>query len=140
MNMNVLLAALAAGIVSFFLGWLVFGIALMGYYDANMLHHEGLMKADPNMIGLVLSNLAGGAAIAYVVWKAGARTAMAGFLPACIIGLLFATSYDLFNASFMMMYKTRTIIVVDILLNGAFGGVLGMVAGMVLGMGKKEGA
>ena len=59
MNMKVLIAALVGGVVAFLLGWLIWGTLLMGYYEASMIHYEGLMKTEGDMnLGLMfLSNL-----------------------------------------------------------------------------------
>ena len=38
MNPKLLVAALAAGIAGFLPGWLIYGMALMNYYEANMVH------------------------------------------------------------------------------------------------------
>lgn len=137
MNMKVLLAALAAGIVSLLLGFVVFGIALASFFDESMHQYEGLQRAEPNMASLVLFNLAGGALVAYALWKMGVRTAMAGFVPACVVGLLLAAYFNFFNDAFMVMYKNATIMVADIVLTGVFFGAMGMVAGAVLGAGQK---
>lgn len=62
---------------------------------------------------------------------------MAGFMPACIVGLLLAVYFNFFNDAFMVMYKNATVMIVDIILTGLFFGIMGIVAGAVLGMGKK---
>jgi len=46
MNIRVLVAGLAAGVAGFLLGWLLFGVLLMDYFEANMHRHEGLMKGE----------------------------------------------------------------------------------------------
>lgn len=137
MNTKVIYASLATGIASFFLGWLVFGIALDGYFKAHTLTHAGLMKDPPNMIALAIANLAWGFTLAWLLWKMGATSASAGLVPGAIIGLLFALAFDMYMASFMMLYSGRMVIAVDILVNAAMGAVLGGVAGAVLGMGSK---
>lgn len=71
MNSRLFLACLAAGIVSFILGFIVFGIAMADYFDASMYQYEGLERAEPNMVSLLIFNLAGGAMVGYVVWKSG---------------------------------------------------------------------
>ena len=42
MNTKVILASLAAFVVSFLMGWLVYGMLLKGYFDANMAIREVL--------------------------------------------------------------------------------------------------
>ncbi len=39
-----ILAVLASGTTGFFLGWLIFGFALAGFYESNMVHYDGLIR------------------------------------------------------------------------------------------------
>lgn len=48
MNMKLVLAALAASVAAFLLGWGIYGIALHSYSEAAMNKFEGFMKAEEN--------------------------------------------------------------------------------------------
>ena len=88
MNTKVLLAGLAGAIAAFLLGWVLFGMFLMGYYEAHMIHYEGLMKGEGEMnLGLIfLSNLAFSMMLAYVADRMGVNDLMGGLMAGAIIG------------------------------------------------------
>jgi len=139
MNTKMILASLAAGIASFLLGWVVFGMLLMGYYEANMNPIEGMWRAeaDMNMMAMLLSNLGWGTIVGWSLWRMGITTAMGGLLPGAILGGLITFSMDMYLLAMSNMYANTTIIAVDVLVNVCMSAVLGAVAGFVLGMGKK---
>lgn len=80
MNTKMLLDSLAAGVASFFIGWLVWGILVHGYYEANMNHFEGYDRPmeQMNMLAMVLANLVTGLIIGWSLWRMGINTAMQG--------------------------------------------------------------
>ena len=73
MNTKLLVAVLAGGVTAFLLGWLLFGMLLMGYYESHMIPYEGLMKGEADMnLGLMFgSNLLFATAIAWISQRAG---------------------------------------------------------------------
>ncbi|MBK6542534.1 MAG: hypothetical protein IPG10_14870 [Flavobacteriales bacterium] len=139
MNTKVILASLAAGVASFLLGWVVFGMLLMGYYESNMNPIEGMWReeADMNMVAMLLANLGWGTIVGWSLWRMGVNTAMGGAVPGAILGGLITFSMDMYFLAMSNMYANTTIIVVDVLVNVCMSAVLGAVAGLVLGMGKK---
>src|SRR5690606_21885350 len=90
MNTRMLLAGLAAGIVAFLLGWLLFGILLMGYFESNTLSYEGLMKSEEefNYLGMLLANILTGILIAWLLWRMGVTSIGKGLSDGFTIGLL----------------------------------------------------
>lgn len=136
-----LLAALAAGVVGFLLGWVIFGMALMGYYEANMMHYDGLMKAEGemNLALMFLSNLCVGGVLAYCCHRMGATTLVGGAMTGAVIGFLFYLSVDLGFLSMMNMFANNTMVVVDVLANTVWAACMGAVAGVVLGIGGTKG-
>jgi hypothetical protein len=139
MDTRMLLAGLAAGVAGFLLGWLLFGILLMGYFEANMFSYEGLMKSevDMNMPVLLLGNVVTGLLVAWVCWRTGDTTAIAGLRTGAILGFLVYASFGLFFYSMMNWYTGITVMVVDVLANTLWTAIIGLVAGLVLGIGKK---
>lgn len=136
MNSKVLIAALTTAVASFLLGWVVFGVAMKGYYDAHASDAaKALMKDPPNVLGLALSNLAWGALLAWVLWKMGVSSAAGGWLPGMVLFGLIAIGFDLFMLAMLKWFTDKTVVVVDILAQGIIGAILGAVAGAVLGMG-----
>jgi hypothetical protein len=114
MNTKVLLAGLAAGIVAFLLGWVIFGMLLMGYYEANMIHYDGLIKGEGEMhLGLMfLSNLMLSMMLAYVFSRMGVNDLKGGLIAGAIIGFLVYLSVDMGFMAMMNMFANHTMVVV----------------------------
>jgi len=140
MNTKVLLAALAAALVSFLLGWVIWDMCgMMNYYSHNMTPgYNALMKQKEHMkmMGMIISNLAWGLLIAWSLWKMGVASAMDGLLPGLIIGVLVAITMDMFFYSMMNMYANKRIVMIDVAMSGVTNAILGAVAGFVLGRRK----
>lgn len=139
MNTRMLLAGLAAGIVAFLLGWLLFGILLMGYFESNTLSYEGLMKSEEefNYLGMLLANILTGILIAWLLWRMGVTSIGKGLSDGFTIGLLIYGSMALYYYSMMNWYTGIMPMVVEILANSLWTAVIGGVAAAVLGAGRK---
>lgn len=137
--MKMILATLAGTVVSFLLGWLVFGMLMMDYYKNSAVNYPGLMKDEATfrIEGIFLANLVLAFFTAYVFDRwANIRTIPKGLFGGLFIGLCFSLTFDLFLWSQMNLYP-YTVYIVDVLLNGAMGAVVGAVIAGVLGTGKK---
>lgn len=134
MHTRVLLAGLAAGVAGFLLGWLLFGLLLMGYFEAHTYQYEGLMKAEEGMsLMLVLvGNVAWGLMLAWVCARTAALGAVPGMVTGAVIGLGVYTSVALMYYAFMNWYHGPLVAVVDVLANTVWTGAMGLVAGAVL--------
>jgi len=139
MNMKLVLAALAASVAAFLLGWGIFGIALHSYSEAAMNKFDGFMKAEENWswLSLIAANVAYGCMLAYVMFRMGVTTAQAALLPGFIIGFLLSANFDLMMHAMSNMFYERMYIAVDALAGGVMAALTSAVAGMVLGSGKK---
>ena len=71
MNMKLVLAALAASVAAFLLGWGIYGIALHSYSEASMNKIDGFMKAEEHWswLSLIAANVAYGCLLAYVMLR-----------------------------------------------------------------------
>jgi uncharacterized membrane protein len=137
MKTKFLLAGLAGGIFYFFLGWLVYGILLMDFYENNMIHYDGLNKEMPVMWMLALSNLLMGYFLAFVFDRwAAISTLKSGFTGGLIIGFFITIIYDLSFLS-MMNLMNPTMVAADIVVSSLVIGLVGAVVGWVLGYTKK---
>jgi hypothetical protein len=132
MNTKTLLGALIAGVVSFLLGWLIFGILLMDFYSANMVQYTGLMKNPPEFLIIAIANIVYGLLLAWIFSIANINTVSKGFSAGIIIGLLMVLGFDLFLYAQMNLYNAK-IIAIDVVLNGVMGGVVGAVLGWWFG-------
>lgn len=112
----------------------------MGYYKANTIHYEGLMKADGemNLVLVLLANLVFGALVAWAAKRMGITTLQAGLVAGAIIGCLVSLSIDLMLMVMMNWYANHTIVIVDVLANTVWAAGMGAVGGFVLGTGKKS--
>jgi len=136
MSTRFLLAVLAASIVGFIGGYLIFGMALAGYYEENTTEAAlALHKSEEDMVwwAMILAQIAWGFLITWVVDKTGSTSAAKGAITAAILMGLVALGMDLFFYAMMDMFTGLGSMVVDVIVNAAFGGVVGAVAGWILG-------
>ncbi|MFZ1748558.1 MAG: hypothetical protein WAU01_00125 [Saprospiraceae bacterium] len=95
MNFNRLLLGTLAGFIGYFaLGGLLYTVV---FADMLASTNPGMasVQAEPNMIGLVIGNLAGALLLAYIFEKwAGIRNWMTGATAGALIGGLVALGYD----------------------------------------------
>jgi len=140
MNLKTVYATLAAFVVSFLLGWLVYGVLLMGFYEANTIHYEGLYNSEPNMLYMIISQLAWCFMIVIVLqlWV-GNPTAGRGAGLGLTLSVLMSIGYDFYIMADMNLFNW-TVVMVDILMSAVFGAIIGAVAGWVLGAGSKKAA
>ena len=135
MNVRVLVAAVVGAVIMFFLGWLIFGIALNSWMHANMIHYPGLMKEPmPDMVPLALANFAFAWLYAYIFdqW-AGVRTFVGGAIAGITIAVPLALAIDLQYLAFMNIYKSITVIFVDVIAVAVMNAITGGVMGLILG-------
>ncbi|MBK8706067.1 MAG: hypothetical protein IPN33_22575 [Saprospiraceae bacterium] len=132
------LGTLAGGVAFFLLGWLLYGMLFMKFFEANAGTATGVNKVEMDWLFLILGNLCMGALFSYIFVRwAGINTAMGGLKGGAVIGLLFAAGVDL------TMYGTTNIsnitaTFVDIALWVVMGALGGAVIGWVVGMGDKK--
>lgn len=139
MNMKLVLAALAASVAAFLLGWGIYGIALHSYSEASMNKIDGFMKAEEHWswLSLIAANVAYGCLLAYVMLRMGVSTAQGALLPGFVIGFLLSANFDLMMHAMSNIFYDRMYIAVDALAGGVMAALTAAVAGMVLGSGTK---
>lgn len=132
-----LIATLVGAIAAFLGGWLIWGILMKDFYDANTIQYEGLMLMPPRLGTLFLGNLAWAWLIAYIFDRwANIRTFGGGFTAGLIISFALALYMDMFMYSMMNM-MSLTVIIVDILVSTIFGAVIAGIIAAMLGTGKR---
>ena len=138
MKPKVIYAILGATVVSFFLGWLIFGIILDPYYKSQMTVYEGMMKNPPEMWAIIIMNLSWSVLLVYIfhTW-AGISTFMKGMTAGMIVFFLVGVGFDFSMYGFMNMMSFQ-LVIIDIIANTIMGGVVGGVAGLILGLGEKK--
>jgi len=138
MNTRMLIAALIGAIASFLLGWVVFGMLLNPYYEANAVNYVGLYRSgsDMRLYGIFLSQLAMSGLLAFVFSRwSSVRTFGTGLAGGIIIGGLIALYIDLNMWSSMNLYPAK-VFAVDVIVSTAFTGLIGGVVAVVLGWKK----
>jgi len=130
---SVIAGTLVAGVLLFFLGWIIYGILLSDFMAANF--NQGINKPTQEMVwwALIVSNLAWGLLTAVVLsWK-GRLTAGEGAVTGAVIGMLVVLAFDLGMYSMTTMFSGLTAVGVDVICNGAMFAVAGAVAALVMG-------
>ena len=136
---KILLAGLAGGVVAFFAGWLIWGMALNGFNAEHFIGPKEAMKPESEMVmwAVVLASLCYGLLNSIVLghW-ASISTLVTGAKAGAIIGLLVGANETLMNYSMMNMFDSTSVLV-NIIAWAVYGAIVGGVVGLVLGMGKK---
>ena len=135
MNTRVLAAAVAGGAALFFLGFLVYGIALEGWMRSQEIPHPGLMRESPNFVTLILANLVWALLVALIFDRwATISTFAGGLLGGAAIAFFMALFNDLMSISLMNIFNGFTPVLVDVIAFTFIGAIAGGVVGLVLGM------
>jgi hypothetical protein len=134
---KLLIAGIGGGVAFFLLGWLLYGMLLMGFFEKNTL--VSAMRPEGEMVwwALILGNLVMGIFLAYVFMQwASIKTLMGGLSGGAIIGAFLGVSMNLtyFGTSAMM---TMTGHLVDMAVYTIMLAITGGVVGWLLGMGKE---
>jgi hypothetical protein len=135
MKLRVLVAAVAGSVVMFFLGFLIFGLALASFMKAHTLPGAvPVLKETPDIVLLFLSNLVFSwlYALIFDQW-AQIKTFMGGVLGGITIAVPIAIAIDLNFISMYNIYSGYLVILVDAIAIGVMSGISGGVIGMVLG-------
>jgi len=128
MNTKTLLGALIAGVVSFLLGWLIFGILLMDYYAANKVQYPGLLKDPMEIWPIAVADLVWGLLVSWIFSMANIKTVAKGVTVGFLIGFLMVLGFDLFVYAELNLYSTR-LLGLDVIMNGVMGAASGAVLG-----------
>ncbi len=130
-----LLGTLIGAAIFFLLGFLVYGMLLSSFFESHSVAPEGVHKESPDMIYMILSNLALGALITYIFQRwAGIKTASTGFIAGATICFLMAFFWNFMNYS-MANIMDITAVLSDIVVFAILGGCVGAGVGWFLGRG-----
>lgn len=134
-----LVSGIVGGIVSFFGGYLIYGLLLADFFAKNAGSATGVMRPQAEMVwwSLILGSVFYGLVVSYIFNKWANITSLgAGLSAGFVIGLLLTMGVD------FTMYATSNISnltasLVDIVCGAVLFSLIGGVVGMMNGMGKK---
>lgn len=135
-----LVSGIVGGIVSFFAGYLIYGLVMMDFFNKNVGTATGVMRPLPEMIwwSLILGCIFMGLLFSYIFNRwANINTLAAGASAGAVIGLLMTAGTD-FILYANTNISTLTGTVVDILTGGIMGALTGAAVGMANGWGNRK--
>ncbi len=136
-----LLGTIVGGIAFFFLGYLIYGLALVSFFNQHMVNSSGAMKSMNDIIwwALVLGNFAFGALLTYVFLKMGnVHSFGSGASTGAAIVFFLTLSRDLIRYATENSFD-HTALMANIVIGIVMGAVAGgIIAATVLGKGGKQ--
>lgn len=131
-NKNFAVATIAGTIIMFVLGYALYGIALMGFFESNVGSAVGVAKEVPDFPWLILGNVVTAAFLGILLGWKGANDVGSGAKVGATVGFLVSLGYGL------VMYSTTNIsnltaTLVDPFVSAVMFGATGAVMGMLLG-------
>ena len=135
-----LVSGIVGGIVSFFAGYLIYGLLLADFFAKNGgPASAAAMKPMSDMIwwALIAGSIAQGLMFSYIFNKWANITSFgAGMTGGAVVSLLMSAGFDLTMFATSNL-STTTSMVVDILCGTVMGAIVGGAVGLMNGMGKK---
>ena len=136
-----LLGTLVGGIAFFFLGYLIYGLALASFFTQHTVNTSGAMKSMNDIIwwALILGNLAFGALLTYIFLKMGnVHSFGSGASTGAAVGFFLTLSRDLIRYATENSFD-HTALVADIVVGIVMGAVAGgIIAATVLRKSTKQ--
>src|SRR6187401_83513 len=117
MNKQTLLAVIVGFVVSFLLGWLVYGIMLMDYMGAHTLAGFNKPEDEMSFPGIIVGTLAMVLLFIMLFNKMGATDVKKGAMAGLWIGFLVTLSYDSYFWGATHLYNDLEVICVDVLVS-----------------------
>jgi len=129
---KLVIGGIAAGIIFFLLGWLIYGILLMDYMTAHPGITAGYNRTAPDMLYLAIGNLLLGFLLAFIFVKANIATLSNGLITGAVAGVLIVAGFN------CMSYGLTTLVSKKMMLADVGGAVLvwavtGALLGLILG-------
>ncbi|MES3019517.1 MAG: hypothetical protein V4721_17145 [Bacteroidota bacterium] len=132
MNTKTLISGIVAGIVAFFVGYLIYGVLMADYFMSAMPSYPGLMKDPGDIWAIGVGNLIWGILIAWLLNSAGVVSAARGASYAAIAFFLYTLGSGFIMFGQMNMYSIQGLFV-EALCTAIMVAVAGAVAGWMLG-------
>jgi len=131
-------AALAGGVTLFFVGFLLWGFLLAGFFEAHLGTAAGVQKAQMGLFHLALGQFFWGVLLVVVIARyAGVSGFVPGMRIGALMGFLMSLSVGL-NQFSMTNLVDLAAVLTDPFVAAVWSGLGGGVIGLVLGGGAKE--
>ncbi|MCJ7630002.1 MAG: hypothetical protein MUO50_16625 [Longimicrobiales bacterium] len=131
-------ATLAGGVTLFIVGFLLWGMALSGFFEAHVGSATGVVKEPMDMLHLALGQIIWAALLTVVMAKwAGVSGFGPGMKIGAIMGFLMSLSIGLNQFSMTNLFDLTTVLT-DPFVSAVWSGLGGGVIGLVLGSGNEE--
>ncbi len=140
MNSKSIVAAVAGAITTFVLGYLFYGLAFAGFFEANAGSATGYAKdvADVSLVAVFVGELCGAFLLTIIFSKwANINTFASGAQAGAIFGLLVSLAFDLTMFGTTNAYNL-TATLVDPIIGAVRIAIGGGVIAMMLGRGSKS--
>ena len=135
---KIVVGSLAGGLAYFLLGWVVYGILMKDYCATNM-NQTGMRKEEEMILWAIgVSNIAFAMLLALIFSWSNTSSILNATKMAAIIGLLVSISIDLSFYAMTTMYQSRSIIIVDVIVNTILTAIVGAIVYWSMCLGKKE--
>ena len=137
MSKNFMMATVVGAVVLFITGYLIFELALGGFYEANQgsaMGMPGVMRDSPLWLWFILSILLWAAVLALAIGWAGDLDPMGAFKTAAVVAFLVGLSFHLGQYAWTNL-DTLTVAGVDSVVSAVHSGIAGAVMGILLGKG-----
>jgi hypothetical protein len=139
MSTKTLIGGLLAGIITFFLGWIIYGMLLSDFMASNA--GACMLPEEEMSIGLIAaSNLLMGILYALVLGWANTSSAADGLKKGLLIAVLIGLGWDLMLHSMTNFFENYTAIVVDVLAYMVMVGIASAFLGWFFNRDKKAAA
>ncbi len=135
---KIILGGITGGVASFLLGWLVYGVLLLDFWNANFNNCASRPMDEMVWWALILSNFTSGFLLALIFSWSNTKGWLAGAQIAGIVALFMIISYDLGFYAMSTMFNSLNTMIIDIVVGTVFTAIIGAIIGLVMGMGKKE--
>lgn len=132
---KLVVGTLAGAVAAFILGYLLYGIALVGFFEANAGTATGVNRDPLNLVAIFLGQLPFALFLTMAIGRWGNSTSPAGGAKVgALFGFLVSLGFDLTMYGAMNL-SNLTATLVDPFVGLVLWGVTGAVIGMVLGRG-----
>ena len=127
-----LISGLVGGIVSFFVGFLIYGIALAKIMDASTGTATNVMRGPNEMVywSIILGSLFMGLTLAYIFELGKIKTVGSGFLVGAVAGLLIIAGHDFTSYGTSNLFNLNGL-VADLIASTIMQGITGAAIGFV---------